>query len=184
MSDCGCNRPYKDKHACEETSVQELAELPIYDLDSLSNLNLLTEYPALDEATGKVLHSIVRLPLNRVIPNGDLEGKFTLAANNDSLTITEGQPLPAYVTLDGSIARVMPADGGHKAKFLVLGEYSEGLVLCQATGVVNYLAGHDLIVGADYYLAKDGGFTTSASETGQHLFYVLSSTKILVNLGA
>lgn len=183
MSDCNCKHPYGDKHACTTQEVQELAELPIYDLDNLPNF-ILSETDALDEATGRVLSSIVRLPINRIVPNGDLEGKFTLAANNDSLEVAEGQPLPAYVQQDGSVVRVLPADSGHKAKFLVLGKYGEGMVLCQADGVLNIVGGHGLIPGADYYLGKNGGFTTSPSETGQHLFYVLNDRKLLINLGA
>lgn len=170
-----CEKP------CNQMEVQELAELPIDNLESVPDF-FLTERTVLDETTGKVLHSITRTPGNRVVPTGNLQNCFTLDPNNDTLSIPEGQVVPCYVENNGTSNVVYMAGKGHPAQFFAIGTYGD-LLLCQGNGLINVLAGTDYIVGASYYLANENGqVTTDPTQTGQKLFTVLSPTKLLINL--
>lgn len=171
---CGCNK------TCNDMEVQELSELPIDNLESTVDF-FLTERAVLDESTGKVLHTITRTPGNKIMPNGNLDNCFTLDPNNPDLEIVAGQPLPAYVSNNGATTSVLPADGKHSAQFFVIGKVGD-LVLCQNTGVINVLGGHEYILSAQYYRGSDGEPTTDSSVTGQKLFIAISTTKLLINL--
>lgn len=178
---CKDNFMTPPSHSCSTMEVQELCDLPVDNLDALPEY-VLTERTTLDETTGKVLHSLTRLPMGRINPSGNLANQFTLDGNNPSLTITSGQPLPAYIANEGSQLVVYLAGSGHPADFLVVGTVGD-LLLCQAVGVVNTLGGNDYIGGMQYYLGSQAGtVTTSASQTGQKLFKVLSDTKLLINM--
>lgn len=173
-----CNKCEK---VCEDIEVQELAELPIDDLVSLPDY-ILAERAVLDESTGKVLHSIVRLPATRIAPNGDNAQKFTLDGNNPSLTVTDGQPIPAYVQNEGNSNVVYPADSSHPAQFFITGVLGD-LLVCQSSGVMLFPGGTDYIPGMTYYVSNTAGeVTTNATQTGQKAFYVASPTKLLIKL--
>lgn len=162
---------------CTDIEVQELSELPVDNLDTLPDF-VLTERTVLDESTGKVLHALTRTPTNTLIPNGNYANCFTLDGNNPDLVITPNQPLPAYIQNNGATNVVYAADANHKADFLVVGTVGD-LLLCQNCGVVNTLGGNTYIAGATYYLSSTAGeVTTDASQTGQALFKVFSSTKL------
>lgn len=170
-----CERP------CNNMEVQELADLPIDNLETVPDF-FLVERAVLDPNTGNVLHSITRMPGERVVPTGNLQNVFTLDPNNNSLQIPEGQVVPCYVQNNGTANVVYPADSGHKAQFVAIGFYGD-LLLCQGCGVVNVLAGTEYIVGAPYYLSSTAGeVTTNPSETGQYLFTPVSQTKLLLNI--
>lgn len=171
-----CNKCEK---VCNDMEVQELAELPIDDLESVPDY-FLAERNVLDESTGKVLHSIVRLPGNRVLPNGGNANLFTLDGNNPTLQISENQPLPAYVQNEGTQNVVYPATANNPAQFFVVGTYGD-LLLCQGTGIMNFLAGTDYIVGMSYYQGANAG-EVSTTPNGQKLFTVLSPSKLLIKL--
>lgn len=173
-----CN---KCKTPCSEIEVQELAELPIDNLASLPEF-ILTERTVLDESTGKVLHTLTRTPTQTLIPNGNLANKFTLDPNNPSLNVQANQPLPAYVSNEGTMNVILPADANHPAHFFVTGMVGD-LAECQADGVIYTLEGNEYIPGATYYLSNTPGeVTTDATQTGQKLFYCLSNTKLLIEL--
>lgn len=163
-----------------DIEVMELAELPIDNLASLPD-EFLAVRDVIDESTGRVLHTITRIPSGRLFPTGALANAFTLDGNNDKLEIAEGQPLPAYVQKEATENIVYPANKTHPAQFLVIGKIGD-LLLCQNTGVVVELTGHDYIVSQQYYVAANGGVTTNASETGQKCFIPVSDTKLLINL--
>lgn len=173
-------------HKCNKTcetpiEVQELCDLPIDNLESVPDY-FLVERDVLDESTGRVKHAITRLPGQRVIPTGNLDNVFTLDANNPSLTIPEGQVVPCYIQNNGASNVVYPAGQGHKAQFFAIGTYGD-LLLCQASGVINVLAGTDYIIGQPYYLSNTNGeVTTDNTQTGQYLFTPLSQTKLLLNI--
>lgn len=168
------------EHPCSTMEVQELAELPIDNLASLPDF-FLTERNVLDETTGKTYHSITRTPANRLFPNGTMANAFTLDGNNPNIQPTVGQPIPVYIQNEGTSNVVYPANSTHPAQFFVTGMIGD-LLLCQNTGVIYTLEGNEYIVGAQYYLASDGGVTTSNTQTGQKLFIPLSQTKLLINL--
>lgn len=163
------------------TEVQELAELPIDNLPTPVDY-FLTERAVLDESTGKVLHTITRLAGNKVIPNGNLANTFTLDSNNPDLTIPEGQVVPCYVRNNGATNTVYVAGSNNPAVFLAVGTYGD-LLLCQSSGVVNILGGHNYIIGVDYYTSSTAGqVTTNATETGQYLFTPVSDTQLVLNI--
>lgn len=169
------------KKCNNQIEVQELAELPIDNLASVPDY-FLTERVVLDESTGKALHSITRLPGNKVIPNGNMANTFTLDSNNDTLTIPEGQVVPCYVRNNGGTDTVQMANGNNPAIFLAIGTYGD-LLLCQSSGVVNILGGHSYIVGVDYYASSTAGqVTTDATQTGQYLFTPVSQTQLVLNI--
>lgn len=170
-----CHNPCKSK-----MEVQELAELPIDNLASLPDF-FLTERDVLDDTTGKVYHSITRTPANRLFPNGNMANAFTLDGNNPTIQPQSGQPIPVYIQNEGTSNVVYPANSTHKAQFFAIGLVGD-LLLCQNTGVINTLEGNQYIVGAQYYLATNGGVTTDSTQTGQRLFVPLSQTKLLINL--
>lgn len=170
-----------NKKPCEQMEVQELVDLPIDNLDSLPEF-LLAERAILDGATGKVMHSITRVPAQTLFPNGNNANIFPLDGNNPSIEIIEGQPIPAYVQNEVTHNIVYPADGTHPAQFLIVGKQGDTL-LCQATGVINVLGNHQYTVGQTYYRSKTAGeVTTDANQTGQKLFYVASQSKLIVKL--
>lgn len=170
-----CNNP------CEpQMEVQELADLPIDNLASLPDY-VLTERDVLDDTTGKTYHSITRTPTSRLFPNGTMANTFTLDGNNPTIQPQPGQPIPAYIQNEGTSNVVYPANGTHPAQFFVVGMVGD-LLLCQNSSVINTLEGNQYIVGAQYYLATNGGVTTSSTQTGQKLFIPLSQTKLLINL--
>lgn len=173
-----CNKCEKP---CETMEVQQLADLPIDNLESVPDY-FLTERTVIDQSTGELLHSITRTPGNRVLPNGNLDNVFTLDANNADLVIPEGQVVPCYIQNTGTSNAVYKAGKGHQAQFFAIGTYGD-LLLCQACGVINVLAGTQYLVGVPYYLSNtDGEVTTSPNETGQYLFTAISPTKLLLNI--
>lgn len=166
---------------CNQIEVQELAELPIDNLASIPDY-FLVERVVLDESTGKALHSITRLAGNKVIPNGNLANTFTLDSNNPDLTIPEGQVVPCYVRNNGATNTVYTASNTNPAVFLAVGTYGD-LLLCQSSGVVNILGGHNYIIGVDYFTSSTPGqVTTDATQTGQYLFTPVSQTQLVLNI--
>lgn len=170
-----CNQCNK---TCDQMEVQELVDLPIDTIPSVPDF-FLVERVGINEATGKVTHSLTRIPGNRVLPNGTLDNVFTMDGNNPSFTVPENQVVPAYVQNNGTSNTVMPAGGSHKAQFLVINIENQ-LFYCQNCGIVNILAGHPYIVGIDYYLGGTGEVTTVPS--GQYLFTPISPTQLALNM--
>ena len=63
--------------------------------------------------------------------------------------------------------------------------FSTDLLLVQRTGIVNILAGHPYIVGAQYYVSTDGtGEPVTDPTSGKKLFVPISQTQLAINLGA
>lgn len=162
---------------CSTLEVQELCELPLDTLDSVPDY-FLVERTVLDQSTGKVKHTITRLPGNRILPNGNMDNVFTLDGNNPTIDPQPGQPLPVYIQNEGTTDTVYLAGAGHPAQFFVVGKVGD-LLLCQNTGVINTLSGNTYTPTATYYLGNTPGtVTTDSSQTGQKLFTVFSSTKL------
>lgn len=173
---CGCNKnELKDFRAVylEDVPIDANVSLPEY---------LLAERVVTDPLSGDNLHTITRLPIGRVLPNGFQDNIFALVANNEALEVPENQVRAGYIQVTGGGQAVQYAGGVNDPRFLIL-SVKEGQAYCQSTGVVNLLSGHDYVVGADYYASSDGsGEPTTDSESGQHLFYVLSRTQLLVDI--
>lgn len=166
----------------KQIGIVDVSMLPIDNLESLPDYMLaIRSIP--DEHTGEIINTFTRIPAERLFPSAANANLFTLDTNNPDLAVEEAQPLPAYVSNEGSQLVILPANKNHHAQFLVL-SVQDGMAVCQAAGVLPTLGGNRYNSGSKYYLASDGGVTTDPSQTGQLLFTCLGKTKLLVNIGA
>lgn len=158
---------------------QYLGDVQIDALDSLPDF-LLAERDVEDPLSGDLIRSLVRVPAGKLFPNGNYDNVSAIVANNDELDIPDRQVRAGYVKNNVSSAQVLYADAENPAMFLMLGELTD-MVLIQPTGVINMLAGHDYIIGAQYYVGEAGVPTTDAT-SGQKLFIPISRTQLLINM--
>lgn len=169
-----CNNPVKTEYI-GNVPLDTLATLPDY---------ILAERDVEDVTTGNIARTFVRVPAQKLFPNGNYANVAAIQANNMAIDVPEGQVRAGYVSNEGSANIVKYADENHAPIFLMLG-FSTDLLLVQSTGIVNILEGHDYIVGAQYYAATDGsGEPVTDTTSGQKLFIPISSTQLAVNLGA
>lgn len=169
-----CNNPVKTEYI-GNVPLDTLATLPDY---------ILAERDVEDVTTGNIARTFVRVPAQKLFPNGNYANVAAIQANNTAIDVPEGQVRAGYVANEGSANIVKYADENHAPIFLMLG-FSTDLLLVQSTGIVNILEGHDYIVGAQYYAAADGtGEPVTDATSGQKLFIPISSTQLAINLGA
>lgn len=169
-----CNNPVKTEYI-GNVPLDTLATLPDY---------ILAERDVEDVTTGNIARTFVRVPAQKLFPNGNYANVAAIQANNTAIDVPEGQVRAGYVANEGSANIVKYADENHAPIFLMLG-FSTDLLLVQSTGIVNILEGHDYIVGAQYYAAADGtGEPVTDPTSGQKLFIPISSTQLAINLGA
>lgn len=168
-----CNNPVKTEYI-GNVPLDTLATLPDY---------ILAERDVEDVTTGNIARTFVRVPAQKLFPNGNYANVAAIQANNTAIDVPEGQVRAGYVANEGSANIVKYADENHAPIFLMLG-FSTDLLLVQSTGIVNILEGHDYIVGAQYYAAADGtGEPVTDPTSGQKLFIPISSTQLAINLG-
>lgn len=143
----------------------------------------LAERDIVNEETGNMKRSLVRVPSVNLFPNANNDNVIGLAINNPSITVPENQVRAGYVqnAVGGNIMKY--ADSSNRARFLMLGLHTEGVMRVQNTGFVNIPGGHQYIVGAQYYLGENGEPVTDDSITGQKLFVPESSTILSVKIG-
>lgn len=170
---CGnCNQNNKiETQYIGDVQIDALPTLPEY---------LLAERDVEDEFSGDTVRSLVRIPTNRIVPNGNLDNIFAVAANNDELTIPEGQVRVGSVADLGSSYAVVYADENNPADFIMVGR-NESVVYAQTCGVINILCGHDYVLRAQYYLGENGEPTTD-STSGVKLFKPISKTQLRINM--
>ena len=154
-----------------DVPIDALADLPEY---------LLAERDVEDELSGDTVRSLVRIPTKRIVPNGNTDNIFAVVANNDDLTLEEGQVKAVSIALVGSTYSVVPADDEHPTMFIMVGRQGN-TILAQDCGVINILCGHDYIPLAQYYRGEDGEPVTD-SASGEKLFYPISKTQLRINL--
>lgn len=166
--------------SCNNKSVetQDIKDLPIDTLESIPEF-FLTERDIIDPKTGDTIRSITRTPGGKVLPNGNLDNIIAIEANNE-IDVPEGQVRACRVVQEGSVNKVLFADGTHPAQFFALGTQA-GLLLIQNSGFINIPKTHRYIIGADYWLGDNGEPTTDKS-SGCHLFVPISNTKLAVNI--
>lgn len=169
--DCNKKKPYTIVSA-DELDIDDLASMPDYFL----GLRTVT-----DPSTGVTKSDPVRIPGEKVMPNGNLANVVAITTNNTSLVVPENQVRAGYIDTQpgGNVMRY--ADADHPAQFLMLGKYTDGKMLIQTTGFLTINAGHQYIVSTDYYLGENGEPVTDSAITGQKLFTPLSDTLINVN---
>ena len=165
-----CNKPIKAM-SIREFDIDTLATLPDF---------LLAERDIADPATGNTISALVRLPMARVVPNGNLDNILALETNNEGIIVPDKQVRAVRMTAVGGTGIMEYADADHEAQFLAIGEQA-GQMLCISTGVLNFPEGHDYILAANYYVGEDG-LPTTDDASGQLLFTVISRTKILIRM--
>lgn len=169
-----CNQPV-DTMYIADVPIDTLADLPDF---------FLAERDVEDVSTGNIARTLVRVPAQKLFPQGNYANVAAIQPNNTALDIPERQVRAGYVANEGSANVARYADADHAPIFLMLG-FSTDLLLVQSTGIVNMPEGHDYIVGADYWAASDGsGEPVTDPTSGQHLFVPISNTQLAINLGA
>lgn len=165
------NKPYTIT-SINDVDIDDLATIPDYFFGMRSIFN---------EETGNTILTPVRIPGARVMPSGNLANVVAMGTNNPALTVPEGQVRAGYIDVQpgGNIMRL--SDNTHRAMFLMIGNYANGKMLIQTTGFLSIPAGHQYIVGTQYYADEDGAPTTDNTVTGQKLFMPLDDYTLSVN---
>lgn len=166
-----CNKPYTITHIAD-LDIDDLATIPDYFLGIRS-----LESPA----DGNIVYTPVRVPGARVMPTGNLANVTALTTNNPALEIPEKQVLAGYYDAQpgGNIMKL--ADSAHPADFLMIKNYTNGKMLVQANGFLNFPQGHDYIPLQQYYLGDNGEPVTDNTITGQKLFKPLDEYTLNIN---
>lgn len=168
-----CNKPIKTAF---------IADLPI---DNLANLPdyILAERDVEDVTDGTINYTFVRVPAQKLFPQGNYANIAAIQTNNTAITVPDNQVRAGYVSNEGSANVVKYSDETHAPVFLMLG-FSTDLLLVQNTGIINMMNGHSYIVGVQYYASTDGtGEPVTDPASGQKLFIPISSTQLAINLG-
>lgn len=166
-----CNKPYTITHIAD-LDVDDLATTPDYFLG----------IRAVESATdGNTIYTPVRVPGARVMPTGNLANVIAMTSNNQALEIPEKQALAGYYDAQpgGNIMKL--ADSAHHAQFMMIGNYTNGKMLIQATGFLTFPQGHNYIPLQQYYLGNNGQPVTDSTITGQKLFFVLDDYTLNIN---
>lgn len=170
-----CNNPQMNS-CTKNVAVMNINDLPIDNLESIPDYYLtIRTFP--NQETGEVISTFTRVPGIKVTPTGNLDNVFSLQGAEQMITIPENQVVPAYVQNNGSTNQVLKA-GTNNAQFLLIGTYGN-MYLCQNTGVINMINGHNYIISQQYYAATNGTVSTSGT---QKLFIPVSQTKLLINM--
>lgn len=157
-----------------DIAIDSMVTLPDY---------ILAERDVVNDETGNIKRSLVRVPSVNLFPNANNDNVIGLAINNPAITVPERQVRAGYIqnAVGGSIMQY--ANASNHARFLMLGTHTDGVMRAQNTGFVVIPEGHDYIIGAQYYLGENGEPVTDATVTGQKLFTPESSTVLSVNIG-
>lgn len=172
MKDCNCDkRPYTIEHILD-VDVDDFGT-PV---DYFIGARVIE-----DPATGTLRATPVRVPGEKVMPTGSMQNVVALDTNNAALEIPEHQVLGGYYDVQpgGSIMRA--AGDGHRAQFLMVANYTGQRMLVQTTGFLDIKAGHQYIVGMQYYLGANGQPVTDSAVTGQKLFVPLNDHILNIN---
>ena len=158
-----------------------IADVAIDSLGSLPDY-ILAERDVLDQNSGIVKRTPVRVPSATLFPNVNNDNVIGLAVNNPAITVPERQVRAGYVTNEPGAVVMRYADATHHVMFLMLGLHTENIMRIQNTGFVNIPEGHSYVVGAQYYVGANGEPVTDSTITGQKLFIPISNTKLVVNM--
>lgn len=171
MNELNCNQNIKTEY---------IANVPIDSLASLPDF-ILAERDVEDVTTGNIARTFVRVPAQKLFPQGNWANIAPIQANNTAITIPDGEVRAGYVGGDG-VTRY--ADENHAPTFLMVG-FMTDLLLTQCAGTIVIPEGHPYVIGAQYYAAADGsGEPVTDPTSGQKLFTVASNTQLNINLGA
>lgn len=166
-----CNKPYTITHIAD-LDIDDLATTPDYFLGIRA-----VESPS----DGNTIYTPVRVPGTRVMPTGNLANVIAMTSNNPTLEIPENQVLAGYYDAQPGGDVMKLADNAHAAEFLMIGNYTNGKILVQATGFLTFPQGHQYIPHQQYYLGDNGQPVTDPTITGQKLFKPLNNYTLNVN---
>ena len=164
----------------QSVETQYIGELPVDTLVSLPDY-FLAERDVLEESTGNVKRSIVRVPTGKVFPHANTDNIFGVEMNNTALEIPEKQVRGVYVRNAGSSYILDYADANHRPVRSAIGKANDEVMMCQNCGVINIPDGHNYIVDQQYYVGDDGEPVTD-STSGFKLFIPISNTQLAINL--
>ena len=156
-----------------DVAIDTLASLPDY---------FLAERDILDEASGNVKRTPVRVPSAKIFPNANNDNVIGLAINNLAIAVPEKQVRAGYIANEPGALVMNYADASHAAMFLMLGLHTDNIMRVQNTGFVIIPEGHSYVVGAQYYLGDNGEPVTDNTITGQKLFIPVSNTVLAINM--
>lgn len=156
-----------------DVAIDTLVSLPDY---------FLAERDILDQASGNVKRTPVRVPSATLFPNANNDNVIGLEVNNAAIVVPENQVRAGYISNEPGALVMKYADASHAAMFLMLGLHVDNIMRVQNTGFVNIPEGHTYVVGAQYYLGDNGEPVTDSTITGQKLFIPISNTKLAVNM--
>ena len=169
-----CNKPVKTEYIAD-VPIDTLASLPDY---------MLAERDVEDVTTGNIARTLVRVPAEKLFPQGNYANVAAIQANNTAITIPENEVRAGYVANERFNVSVQYANAAHAPMFLMLG-FSTDLLLIQNTGIVNIPEGHEYVIGAQYYASMNGdGEPVTDASSGQKLFIPISNTQLAINIGA
>lgn len=164
----------------QSVETQYIGELPVDTLASLPDY-FLAERDVLDEATGNVIRSIVRVPTAKLFPHANMDNVFALEMNNEAMIVPEKQVRAVYIRNAGNTYVMDYANATHRPFVLAIGRLNDELMLCQNSGVVNIPEGHDYNIGQQYYVGENGEPVTD-STSGYKLFTPINGTQLAINL--
>ena len=174
MMNDNCNQKIETTYIAD-VAIDNLASLPDY---------ILAERDVVDVTTGNVARTFVRVPAQKLFPQGNYANVAAIQANNTAIDIPENEVRAGYVANERFNVSVQYANAAHAPMFLMLG-FSTDLLLIQNTGIVNIPEGHEYVIGSQYYAAADGsGEPVTDAASGQKLFIPISKTQLAINLGA
>lgn len=158
-----------------------IADVAIDTLASLPDF-ILGERDIMDDSTGNVKRTPVRIPSATLFPNVNNDNVIGLAINNTAITVPKNQVRAGYIenAVGANIMRY--AGEGHDAMFLMLGLHTDNIMRVQNTGFVIIPEGHQYIPGTQYYVGEDGEPVTDSTITGQKLFKPASETVLAINM--
>lgn len=172
MTDCKCkNKPVTTEYVLD-LDVDDLATPP----DFFMATRVIN-----DPASGATIATPELVPGEKVMPTGNRSNVIALDTNNTALEVPEGQVLAGYYDYQPGGSIMSLADSTHPAQFLMLGKYTDGKMLVQASGFLTFPNGHQYIAGQQYWLGDNGQPVTDSTVTGQKLFYALTDKVLNVN---
>lgn len=164
----------------QSVETQYIGELPVDTLASLPDY-FLAERDVLDQNTGNVIRSIVRVPTGKIFPHANMDNVFALEMNNEAMIVPEDQVRAVYIRNAGNAYVMDYADSTHKPFVLAIGRLNDELMLCQNSGVVNIPNGHEYNIGVQYYVGENGEPVADPT-SGYKLFIPLNNTQLAINL--
>lgn len=168
MNECPCKK--------DNVETQYIGDLPVFTLAKNPDY-ILAEVDLEDEATGNTVRNLVRVPAEKILAGQYTGNLFSIEANNDEITIPEGEVRAVRIVREANANVVRYADATHPATMIAIKRDGE-VLHCMASGFIT-LPNHEYIVGQNYYVGADGEPTTTE---GQKLFTVIAGDKLVITL--